>query len=242
MFEERVGRTRIVYAEPRSEIEGSLFITGFKGFGATGLITVHHIVKELKMKRIGYVIPHHMPELVYVDENGVGGVFEIYYSRDHKVLALLNREVPDDKSRLEYTEAIARWVSKLKVRLSILVGGLDKRFREGDEKLRWACTSAYKGPRLSEPTLHEWLYVIGPLASLMLFLEIYNVPSVILLPYSEVFRPDPAAAAVALSTISRLIGVRIDVSELYEESKRMEEELKRMEEVQQAPRGGQMYM
>ncbi len=223
-----------------------IFVTGFKGFGAIGLITVHHLVRKLEMRRIGFITARIMPEFSYADRNGFGGPFELYYNNEHKILALLNRELPPVNIRVDFAKALAKLLAEtIRLKYAILIGGLDKRFKEEGVDIKLAYSSTYRGPKLEDKLMEEWLYVIGPLALLMIAFEEYGLPSILLLPYSEIDRPDPIGAAVAIQRISKLIGVKIDVSELYEESKRIEQEYARIEEMRREygeETRGQAYM
>nr|MCG2909932.1 PAC2 family protein [Stygiolobus sp.] len=72
---------------------------------------------------------------------------------------------------------------------------------------------------------------IGPLALFTIYSEIEDLPAVVLLPYADRDRIDPAAAAVAIEEINKLLNLKIDVTELYEDARKIEEELQRQLEL-----------
>ena len=217
-----------------------LFITGFRGFGAVGYITTLHIVEKLGCRRAGFIAPKYMPEEVTSDRNGgVVAAFTLYAceSEGKRLVVLVNHDIPVVHDRARFAEAIVRWLSsEANVAEAVLVGGFDSRFRSGDENLRWVATSAFRR-RLEEPMMEQGLYVIGPLALLLFFSEVYSHPAVAILPYAEASRPDPRAAAVAVQKIGQLYSLSIGVEDLLEEAKKIEEMIKVMEKQQREAAG-----
>jgi len=203
-----------------SELEGAVFITGFQGFGMVGYLTTRHIVQELKLKKIGFIKTRYMPELTfYTEDVGITYPFELYYGsvNGKKLVVLLNNATPHKRERTEYAEFVAKWVRENKISYAILVGGLDPSIRESsDEKYRWIPISGYK-IALNAPILSE-KYVIGPLALMIMFMNAYNIFGVAIFSYTDLYRPDPRASAVAVEVISRILGIEISVKKLLEEA------------------------
>ncbi|RUM46622.1 MAG: proteasome assembly chaperone family protein [Hyperthermus sp.] len=219
-----------------SRVRGSdLFITGFKGFGSVGYITTMHFVDKLSCSKAGFILPKYLPEEVTPDpRGGVAGAFTLYacsVNGDRKLTVLINNDVPVVHERARFAEAVVRWLRELNIGEAVLVGGFDSRFREGNEVLRWVASSYYSR-RLSEPLMSHGLYVIGPLALLLMFAEIYSYPAVAILPYAEAARPDPRAAATAINKIGELYGFSLPVDELLEKAKEIEEMIEALEKQQ----------
>ncbi len=212
-----------------------ILVTGFRGFGLVGYISVLHLVNSLNCSRVGYIVTRYMPEAISPGKDRIAAPFELFHCTTSKfdAIILVNHEIPDDRERTRYAEAVIRWAKSIGVDELYLVGGFDSRFKQGDEKLRWLCTSKCVRS-LSEPKMSEGLYVIGPLALFILFSEIYELPAIVVLPYTDTSRPDHRAAAVAVEAFSRIYGVKVDVSELYEEAKKVEEIIAIMEKQREA--------
>ncbi|HIQ11190.1 MAG TPA: proteasome assembly chaperone family protein [Pyrodictium sp.] len=235
--------------EEFKEAENSVFISGFKGYGMVGYITVVHIVEHLGCERAGIVVTKYMPEAITVDKSGIVSPFELYVCRGTdkvSIMALVNHDLPDVRERTRYADAIIRWAANIGVNEAVFFGGFDARYRTGDEKLRWVATSMWT-KKLKEPKMESGLYIIGPLALFTLFSEIYKLPALVILPYAETSRPDPRAAAIAVETFAKLYGLNIDTKELYEKARLIEEkimELEEQKEVMQAPPGAseRVYM
>ncbi len=207
-----------------SKLKNSIFITGYAGFGLVGYLASRHIAYKLDMQRIGFIETKYMPETTfYIRKYGIIYPFELYYKEINKlkIIVLVNHSIPDTRERTIYVKTICKWVSDVGVKEAILIGGLDPAIKEDpSEKYRWIPIRD-TNRELEAPLLEE-RYVVGPLALTMMYLNAYRVPGVVLLSYAEPYRPDPRATAVVVSEIAKILGINIDVSDLYEEAKAME--------------------
>ncbi len=230
------------------DMEGSdLLITGFKGFGAVGYITTLHLVEKLNCKLAGYIVTKYMPEEVTPDnKNNLAAAFTIYSCSlsNHKAVIIVNHDVPLPQERTRFAETLVKWAKNIGVHEAVLVGGFDSRFKEGSEVLRWIATSHYQ-KQLEEPRMQQGLYVIGPLALVLLHAEILGLPAVAILPYAEASRPDPRAAAIAVKRIGELYGFEVGVEDLLEEARKIEEMINMLEKQQREtmmPSSERVYM
>ncbi len=230
-----------------SEFRGSIFITGFPGFGAAGYIATRYLAMKLSLPRIGAIITRYMPEYTLRDERfDIVFPYEIYGDLERKLIILVNHALPDSRIRTEFAETIAHWVKDLGIKLSILIGGLDSRLREGDEELRWLATSTCDVV-LKEPKMSRGLYIIGPLALVLMMMELLKMKALVILPYAEPLRPDPKAAAIAVRKVCELLGFHIDTSELMSYAKLIEKSEKIRREAEEvskrlSARADRMYM
>ncbi len=235
----------------KDKLEDSIFITGYTGFGLVGYLTTRHIAYELGMDRIGFIETKYMPESTFYNERiGIVYPFELYYKviGDKKLLVLVNHSIPDTRERTYFVKEVANWVREVGVREAVLVGGLDPAVKEGkDEKFRWIPIGSTE-KKLDAPLLID-RHVVGPLALTMMYFNAYSIPGVVILPYAEPYRPDPRATAIAVAEISKLLGINIDVTELYREAgvieeieSKKEELLKKVYETELSDKNHPMYM
>ncbi len=247
MYEDFVYKTLRVFYDPKFH-GADLYVTGFKGFGAVGYITTLHLVEKLGCKRIGFIVTKYLPEETTLDAGGgIAGPFTLYGCKTGAIsmIVQVNHDVPAAQERSRFAEGIVRFLKAIGVKEAVFFGGFDSRFRSGEEKLRWVKTSTY--PRsLEAPLMDKGLYVIGPLALMLLFSEIHSFPAAALLPYAEASRPDPRAAAVAVETLATLYGFEVSVEDLLEEARKIEEMIMALERQQEAasmpPSSERVYM
>ncbi|MEM0373419.1 MAG: PAC2 family protein, partial [Sulfolobales archaeon] len=156
----------------------------------------------------------------------------LFIDEENKLLLLLNHILPYHREWNEYTRGIIRWLKRVKISNAIFIGGLDKNYKSTNAKLSWIKTSK-SNINLNYPLMDKYLLVVGPLALLTIYAEIEDIPAIVLLPYAERDRADPAAAAVAIEALSDILSIKVDVSSLYEDAKKIEEELQRQMEILQ---------
>ena len=227
------------------DLEGSTLVTGFRTIGEVGYLAVRHIALSGGFERVGFIETKYIRDVVSVDEYGVAAPFEIFFNKENKIVLILNHILPYQREWNSFTRSIVDWMKKVGIKEGIYIGGLDRRYSDGASKLRWLKTSASERS-LSYPYMEKQLFIVGPLALLTLYSEIKEFPAVVLLPYADRDRTDPAAAATAVEVVNELLGIKVETSMLYEEAKKIEEELQKQMELLQKElfRGGseRIYM
>lgn len=207
---------------PIHKLRGSTLVTGFRGFGMVGYLLTKYAAQALGASKIGYIVPDgEMPPMVLIEDDGPAFPYEVYFSSKHKVVFILNRAMPDREEWTPYAESIAAFASEIGVRLAVLAGGLSKEFMpDGDTfGYRWVGNRhlGLVGLKLRAPQMEEGLGVMGPLATLYIFMDYYDIPSLILLPYSMVEEVDYAAVLRGLQVLSEeILGVEMKAPALEE--------------------------
>ncbi|MBS7622648.1 proteasome assembly chaperone family protein [Candidatus Bathyarchaeota archaeon] len=222
----------------KGNYRGSTFVTGFHGIGETGYIATSFLVHALQAKRIGFIEVEHPPPFVNSTNEALVTPFEIY-RRGRLVIAKLEFS-PHKSEESEFLKALSSWVTGERFSEAILIGGLDSSFRRGGSPLRVVHTRAYqvRAKTLNPPRLEEELFVYGPLAIMLSEFEIHDFPALAILPYASASRPDPAAAAVAIRTISKLHNIRVNVSDLERDANEIEAEIaQRMKQTHRSLQG-----
>jgi len=206
-------------------------MTGFHGIGSTGYIAVSYLVHSLQAKRIGFVGVAHPPPFVSTSEEGLVTPFEVF--RKGKLVFVKLEFAPHRTEEAEFAKTLAQWAMREKFRDAVLVGGLDSGLKSGKQNLRIVPTRAYltKRNRFKYPTLEPGLFVYGQLAVMLSEFEMNNFPAIAILPYASATAADPSAASVAVRTICKAYGIKVDVSDLEDGAKEIEEEFeKRMKQ------------
>ena len=210
----KASKIRVNLRIPLDELKGSILVTGFRGYGLVGYLVSRYIATALKAERVGYIITNTMPPGIVVEDGGVGFPFDIYYSKDHNILVVVNRALPERREWDAYAEFLAEMAANIEAKLAILVGGLSREFKPEDEKYgyRWIANSYYNGKRLEAPRMEEGLGIMGPLALLYIYMDYYKVPTIVVLPYSAVEEADYRATLRGVEVVSELVGVKVDLT------------------------------
>ncbi len=219
---------------PLDELKGSVVITGFRGFGMVGYLVSKHLALGLGAKKIGYILTKPEPPFILVEEDGVGLPFEIYYKEDPKTIIIVNRALPEKEVADEYVSELALFAKSIEAPFMVLVGGLNKTFmiEEEEHGYRHKANEYYQGPKLKAPEMELGLGVMGPLALLYIYTVHYQVPAIIILPYSTVEEIDYTAALRGVKIIGEeILGVKIDTSRLEEYAEKWKVEREKLLEM-----------
>jgi len=210
----------------------TVLVTGFQGFGGVGYLTARYMVSKLGMKLIGYIEPPNIPDFTSVEDYGLSMPHEIFFRnvKGINVIVLLNRVNPDRKYLSSFVQSVINLIKDLNIQEVYLVGGLDMRFREGNEEFRWVKTRAMSDIKIFNPYFVKGAYVVGPLAALLLEFEHRNIPAIAVFPYTEPESIDHRAAAVAVKVLSEILGLEVDISELIKYAEKVEELEKSIQE------------
>ncbi len=220
-----------------------ILVTGFPGFGAVGYITTKYMVEKLKMKRIGYISTPLLPDFTSFEEYGLSLPHEVFTDQDAKIVVLLNRINPQKSYINSYVSSVLKLIKELAIDEVLLIGGLDARFREGSEEYRWLRNS-YSSRELEAPLFMRGPLIVGPLASLLIALELEKIPTIAIFPYTEPDTINHKAAAIALKVIQKIANIEIDLTELlsYAEYVEQMEEALRQLATQEGRKENMMYM
>jgi uncharacterized protein len=214
----------------KEDLKDTIFVTGFRTFGEVGYISVRHVIKTLHMQRVGFIYTKHIRDLVFLDDYGIAAPHELFYDKNNNLLVLLNHILPMHKEWGVFAGGITSWLIENGIREAFYIGGLDRSFKVGNERVRWLSTSNMKR-KINAPLMNKGLYIVGPLALLLLNAEIEGFPAAVILPYADRDRPDPAAAAAAVELLGETINISIDTKKLYDEAKIIEEEVSKQLEI-----------
>ena len=219
-----------------NDLNGCILITGFYGIGKIGFIAVNHMIEKLKAELIGTIITDYVPPFISVKNKSLISPFQIY--RAGKLIFLIPYFEPYKYEQRAFTKAVTLWALQEGIKQMILIGGLDSRLRSDENILTKAVyTKEYKnsGETLDIPLLDDGIYVSGPLALLLLYCEVYNLPAIALLSYAERSRPDPVGASHAVAVVSDLVKTNCGVEELIKEAENIENEISAMMDASENP-------
>ena len=217
------GDVDFIFEKPQN-FEGCTLLNGWHGIGECGFISMSHLVENLGLERIGFIITDNMPQFISIKNEQITFPFEIY--RKDNLVVILPIFEPIKSEHLLFTKSIVEWSIQENFQQAVLIGGLDKRLQD-EHDVKGIFTRAFTaGEALSNvPVLDEGLYVTGPLAFMLMFYELNHFPAVALLPYAERSRPDPVAASTAIELINALLKVEINIEDLLKEAERIEKEI-----------------
>lgn len=228
---------KIFIEQPEILDQCRIFIGGWHGLGEIGYITVSHLVQEMKMQRIATIMSSGAPPFISVQDNQLRLPFEIYGKKNLDFAVFIPHLQPYRHVQIEFSEKLSEWILNHKnFEIAYFVGGVDVNLKVSDNLLQFIPSRALYSysnlpdgftEEVSTNLLDSGLFVAGPLAIMLGYLDLNMFPAVGLLAYAERDRPDPLGAVAAVEKLNTLIDVDIKTNELVKNATVIEEEIKR---------------
>jgi uncharacterized protein len=214
-----------------------IFIGGWHGLGEIGYICVSHLVQELKLQRVATIMSSGAPPFISVQENQLRLPFEIYANEETELAVFIPHLQPYRHIQIEFSEKLSEWIlNHNNLEVAYFIGGVDARLKNSEQDLQYIPSREFKNYKnISEDFKNEikanlldsGLFVAGPLAIMLGYLDMNLFPSIGLLAYAERERPDPLGAVAAINKLGQILNVSISTDELIKNARTIEEEIKR---------------
>jgi len=206
--------------------QSRLLITGFKGIGQVGYLSIRYILDHLDhIKRIGIFESIYLPPVISVEEDYLSYPVEIYEFED-KFLLLKADELPVDSRGSYIIRKIIDELKSMEINKIISIGGLVSTLKEGEgDKVRVVYNSFWK-EKLKYPYTQKNVKIYGPLANILFYTELKKIPAMALLAYADPEKPiDLRGVYNAIAACTEIIGIDIDLRELEETADELERKL-----------------
>lgn len=209
-------------------LEGKILATGFLGLGHVGFLSIDHVIKFLNARKVGFIDTLHVPPFINVKGDRFTTPYEIY--AHDRVILIRFESIPSGRAGSSLMRGLVQWAKKGKAERMILIGGLNVSFRAKDEEtmVRYLCNTTWKEKYdIIRPVVQDGVQVVGPLALLLNYGEIYRLSMLALLAYADPGRVDPRAAANAAKALGELLNVKIGIEDLVDKAEYIEREMER---------------
>ncbi|MFX0184096.1 MAG: proteasome assembly chaperone family protein [Candidatus Hodarchaeota archaeon] len=214
-----------------------IFIGGWHGLGEIGYIIVSHLVQDLKMERVATIMSSGAPPFISVQENQLRLPFEIYGRKNLDFAVFVPHLQPYRHVQIEFSEKLSEWILRENhFEIAYFLGGVDIHLKTSENPLQYIPSRAfYTYPNLPEGfskevssnLLDSGLFVAGPLAIMLGYLDMNMFPAVGLLAYAKREQPDPLGAVSAIEKLNELLNTKVGTDELIQNARKIEEEIKR---------------
>ena len=213
------------------------FIAGWHGLGEIGYITVSHLIEDLELKRIATIMSSGAPPFISVQNNQLRLPFEVYGKEDFDFAVFIPHLQPYRHVQIEFSEKLSEWILKQKsLEVAYFIGGVDVRLKSSDSDIQFIPTRTFLNhPKLPDSfssevqdnLLDPGLFVAGPLAIMLGYLDMSMFPACGLLAYAQRERPDPLGAVSTIKKLNEILSIKVNTEKLVENAQTIEEEIKR---------------
>ncbi len=229
--------------------ENTLLI-GFPSNGLVGTFTISYLVHYLKMKQIGEIELPDIPPTLFVENGEILTPIRIYKKEN---LFVITSDIPFDQYLAnDFGEAIFEYSKKNNINRVIIASGME------------TINSSPNSPKIyglvTHPSLEKILYqnniskflsgsIFGSDASIISVFRKSSIPALILYAECHPFFPDPEASIVAITTIAKILKIKVDTADIQKRMERlriqhrnlMEETMKALQQKEKQPKTPQIY-
>ncbi len=232
----------IINQRKRIKLNSPVLIEGLPGIGNVGKIAAEYIVEKLKMEKLADIFSQYLPPQVFMDDSGVVRLVSIslYYKKIPKKKDLLvlvgDFQVTTQEGQYELSYFILELAKKLGVSMIYTLGGYSIGKIPENPRVLGATTNpnmvkALQAGGVVFPKGEPGGGIVGS-AGLILGLgtELFDLRGACLMGETSGYFADPKGARVIVTALVNLLGLRIDLDDLDERSKQIEQITEKMEQ------------
>lgn len=192
-------------------------INGLPDVGLVGLVAASHIVSSLKMDEIGSVESDLFPPMIVLHDGLPKSPIRLFANQS-LVVIVAETAIPASLTR-SLADAIVNWAASRNVELVISIGGMAVQNRQDLDvpKVFAALSDKSLEKRLDDAAevLTEG-YIVGAYGLMLRKCAEIKLPAITLLTQSFYNYPDPEAAAASVNSLNKILGLKVEVSELLQ--------------------------
>lgn len=224
------------------KLKRPILIEGLPGIGNVGRIAAGYLINELKMKKFAELYSPHFLPLVILHDDAVSSLLknEFYYHRGSRDLVVMTGDTQSisPEGHYDVCEKVLQFAQKLGISEIITLGG----FAEGrpvdeprvigavnDRKL----LKRYEKYDIDFGKEHSIGTIVGASGLLLGLGKVHNIDALCLMG-ETVGMPlltDPKASDRVLQVLTKMLGLKVDLSKLERTIKEMEERIRKTDKV-----------
>jgi len=206
-------RLRIIEVEPIPK--QAVMINGLPDVGLVGLLAASHIISFLKLREVGAIESDLLPPMIVLHA-GVPKAPMRIFAGNGLIVIISETVIPGSLIR-PLANSLVEWAAERSVRLMVSLGGMAVSNRQDIDAPRVFAALSAKSVETELKGAAEVLeegYIVGAYGLLLRNCAQASIPAITLLTQSHYNYPDPDAAAAALSAVNKILGLKVDASDL----------------------------
>lgn len=203
----------------RKEIpHGGVMLFGFPDVGLVGVIAASHLISELNLTEVAYLDSRLLPPLIVLHNGLPHSPIRIF--GNHDILLAVSETAISADTIYPIMHNLIDWGRNKNVKKMISMSGIPVQDRQDIKELK--VFAAASNPDILKTVQDKDIqvlkegYMVGPQAIMMQYCAKKDIPAVTLLAQCFFNYPDPEAAAELLKELTRVEGIKVDVSKLLE--------------------------
>jgi uncharacterized protein len=193
----------------------AVVINGLPDVGLVGLLAASHIISSMKLREVGAIESDLLPPLIVL-HGGLPKAPVRIFSGNGLVVIISETVIPSSLIR-PLANSLVEWASGKSVRLMLSLGGMALANRQDiDAPKVFAALSAkaVESQLNGAAEVLEEGYIMGAYGLLLRKCAQASIPAITLLTQSHYNYPDPEAAAATLTAVNKILGLKVDATDL----------------------------
>jgi len=193
----------------------AVMINGLPDIGLVGLLAASHIINSLKLGEAGAIESDLLPPMIVL-HGGLPKAPIRIFSGNGLVVIISETVVPTSLVR-PLASRLVEWAGERAIKLMLSLGGMAVSNRQDIEvpKVFAALSTKTMEAQLNGAAeILEEGYIVGAYGLLLRKCAQNSIPAITLLTQSHYNYPDPEAAAAALTAVNKILGLKVDTSDL----------------------------
>ncbi|MCW6168838.1 MAG: proteasome assembly chaperone family protein [Thermoplasmatales archaeon] len=232
----------IINQQKKIKLNNPILIEGLPGIGNVGKIAAEYIVEKLKMEKYASIFSEYLPPQVFMDDSSVVRLvsMSLYYKKMPKTKDLLvlvgDFQGTTQEGQYELSYFILELAKKLNVSMIYTLGGYSiGKIPENPRVLGAITNESLLKPLMAGgvvfPKGEPGGGIVGS-AGLILGLgkELFDLKGACLMGETSGYFADPKGARVLVKALVNLLNLKIDIADLDERSKQIEQITEKMEQ------------
>ena len=232
----------IINQHKKIKLNDPILIEGLPGIGNVGKIAAEYVVEKMKMEKYADIFSEYLPPQVFMDDSGVVRLVSmtLYYKKMPKAKDLLvlvgDFQGTTQEGQYELSYFILELAKKLNVSMIYTLGGYSiGKIPENPRVLGAITNESMLKPLMAGgvvfPKGEPGGGIVGS-AGLILGLgkELFDLKGACLMGETSGYFADPKGARVLVKALVNLLKLKIDITDLDERSKQIEQITEKMEQ------------
>ena len=228
------------YKRPRPN--NPVLVVGLPGIGNIGKIAAEYLVEKLKMEKLADIFSQYLPPQVFLNDDGEASLVRnsIYYrkfkGKNDLLILAGDFQGTTQEGQYEMTHFVLELAKKWNVSTVYTLGGYSTGKIVEVPRVLGAVTESDMVEQLQEggvvfPKGEPGGGIVGS-AGLMLGLgkELFSIKGACLMGETSGYFADPKGAREVLKVLSKILDIKLDLSDIEERSKQIQQITEKMQE------------
>jgi uncharacterized protein len=199
----------------QSKKKENILLVGFPSNGLIGTFTISYLVKTLKMKQIGEIEMPELSPVLFIENGEIFGPIRIY-KKENLFVIMSDIPFPIKIAHL-FAKSVIEVAKRNKINKTIIISGLQSLDTENkNPKVFGLVTHKSLEIVLYENVIPKFLSgtIFDTDAVVISALRRSNIPTIMLYAECHPLFPDPIASVRAITIISKILKIQIDVKDI----------------------------